>query len=406
MKVRVSTFVLVGLLELVSKGSMSAQPAPESPLIPALGQYSVGFKLVEQYDLSRGFTLPARAGAPAIELPARPLQTLIWYPASQQKVPDMTFRDYVVLTTREVNFSAPLPKEGDVVMGDAFRPHYDEHMQTHLDAEPVAGRFPVIIYAPSSSSFSWENVDLCRYLASHGYLVIASPGMGVGRQSTGDLASADAQALDISFLVGYAHGLNNADTSRVAAVGFSWGGLSALVAAMRDSRLKALVAMDGSFRYVPWIVSEAKGIQPGLMTLPLLFFKGQWSLEDQEREYRKKGPTDLLSPNVLNAWAHGDLINVQMLGMAHPEFNSATHRLDSFWEKEFPRLQQADYDRRDGRVGYSWVARYTLAFLDFYLKNDARAAAFLKSAPRDNGVPAHTMAVTVHKAEPMSPVVR
>ena len=36
------------------------------------------------------------------------------------------------------------------------------------DAKTAKGHYPVLIYAPSDSSVSWENADLCEYLASHG----------------------------------------------------------------------------------------------------------------------------------------------------------------------------------------------------------------------------------------------
>ncbi|WP_157467392.1 dienelactone hydrolase family protein [Edaphobacter aggregans] len=110
------------------------------------------------------------------------------------------------------------------------------------------GRFPVVIYAPSFSSWSWENADLCEYLASYGYVVIASPGMGEkSRESTHDLSGVNAQASDVSFLIGYAASLPNTDMMKVAAIGFSWGGLADLFAASRDNRIKALVGVPSEF---------------------------------------------------------------------------------------------------------------------------------------------------------------
>jgi tetratricopeptide (TPR) repeat protein len=44
-------------------------------------------------------------------------------------------------------------------------------------------------------------------------------------------------------------------------------------------------------------------------------------------------------------------------------------------------------------VGYAWIARYTLEFLDTYLKHDAEAMAFLKKTPAEVGVPPHMMTV-------------
>ncbi|HTQ98929.1 MAG TPA: alpha/beta fold hydrolase [Candidatus Acidoferrum sp.] len=368
-------------------------------MIPGMGPYPVGFSLVEQYDRSRGFKADERNKVAPGEQ-ARPVQTLIWYPAKPDRSSEMTFGDYVMLQPTETDFSAAHPSVGEtVVMGDAFKAHYAEKLQTYRGVAPADGRYPVVIYAPSATSFAWENVDLCRYLASHGYVVIASPGMGEGRKSTSDQAGVDAQANDISFLVSYAATLSNTDVSKVAVAGFSWGGLAELFAAARDDRIKALIALDGSFRYFPWLVTQSKDVRPDAMKLPLLYFKGQWELEDQAHEYREQ-QADIIKPNVLNSWIHGDLVSVQMLGLFHPEFNSATHRLESFWEREFDNLQRADYDRNEGRLGYAWVTRYTLAFVDAYLKGDAKARAFLQATPRENGVPIHTMAIRIRKAVP------
>src|SRR5271155_3255647 len=141
------------------------------------------------------------------------------------------------------------------------------------DPPPVSGRFPVVIYAPSFSSQSWENADLCEYLASHGYVVIASPDMGATtRDMTMDGAGIEAQARDISFLIGYAQTLPDTDMSEVAVAGYSWGGISNLFAAARDNRIDALVALDGSMRYFPWLVKQSGFVHPEDMTLPLLYF--------------------------------------------------------------------------------------------------------------------------------------
>src|SRR6202035_6184844 len=94
---------------------------------------------------------------------------------------------------------------------------FDTPLSAVRDAKPAKGLYPVLIYAPSDSSVSWENADLCEYLASHGYVVLASPSMGVStRDMTDDLAGIDSQALDISFLVTYAEKLPATDSSRIA----------------------------------------------------------------------------------------------------------------------------------------------------------------------------------------------
>jgi tetratricopeptide (TPR) repeat protein len=136
------------------------------------------------------------------------------------------------------------------------------------------------------------------------------------------------------------------------------------------------------------------------MTLPLIYFtQGEFTLEDQER-YLK----DMEEPNVLNAWTHGDLVTVHMLGMTHGEFSSSHQRNESSWKK-FPEDQKADYGREDGAVGYKWAAQYTLEFLDAYLKHDAMALAFLKKTPAENGAPPHFMSSSYRAAKGLPPTL-
>ena len=148
---------------------------------------------------------------------------------------------------------------------------FDIPLSAVREAKPTNGRYPVLIYAPSDSSVPWENADLCEYLASHGYVVLASPSMGVStRDMTDDLDGINVQARDISFLITYVKSLPDTDLSEVAVVNWSWKGISSLFASARDPRIDALVEMDGSVRYYPGLVKRAGDVHPERMTIPLL----------------------------------------------------------------------------------------------------------------------------------------
>jgi hypothetical protein len=370
----------------------------------APGPYSVGFQIVEQYDYSRVFREPIDAlGAPYSGERARPLQTLIWYPAQANDAASMTVGDYWSLWTTETSFGRPVFSVRAREWRSAIQASLTKPLRAVAKAAPIEKRFPVVIYAPSFSSVAWENADLCEYLASHGYLVMASPNMGaMTRNMTVDLAGIHAQARDISFLVGYAASLPNTDMAGIGVVGFSWGGISNLFAAAADDRIRALVAFDGSLRYRPGLVHQG-GVHPERMTIPLLYF-AQGGLSLEEQAYFLSGcPSHAQGPNVLNAWTAGDLISVRMLGMTHGAFSSMFQRNEDVWQdffdKELPGGQVADYGREDLMLGYAWTARYTRAFLDAYLKQDAAADDFLRRDPIDNGVPARVMAVQVRPAE-------
>ncbi|MGF7183161.1 dienelactone hydrolase family protein [Tunturiibacter psychrotolerans] len=288
----------------------------------------------------------------------------------------------------EISFDAPDP--GHNKWRRRLKSSFDVPLWAVRDAQMAQEHFPVLIYAPSDSSIAWENADLCEYLASHGYVVLASRSMGVSTgDMTDDLAGIDSQARDISFLITYAETLSDSDVSKVAVVSWSWGGISSLFAAARDPRIQVLAEMDGSIRYYPSFVAKAGSIHPEQLNVPLLFFTSNREnfIEDIEHS-----GMDMTGHNVLNEWTHADLMTVNMLGMSHPEFSSMIERFKT--PKDFAEWDQvADYGRNDANTSYSWVALYMLQFLNAYVRHDSAAKAFLGRTPAENGVPMHIMGI-------------
>ncbi len=368
------------------------------------GPYSVGFKVFQQNDSSRVFqTTGDMPGEPATQSP-RPLQTLVWYPTEVSTAHRMNVGDYAALIRTETSFDKPADHgKAQSFVEDFTRGTISIPTWAIRDAPAQAGRFPLVIYAPSLNAPAIENIELCEYLASYGFVVIATPSMGAtSRNMTIDIAGANAEARDISFLIDFARTLPDTDMSEIAAIGYSWGGMSALFAAARDQRIDALVSLDGSFRYSPGTVEEAGDVHPDRMVIPLLVLsRAEETLESWDSMNQSKNQ-GRIAPNVLNEWTHADLLHVRLLAVSHIQFSSLYQRSERF-RREGLHFAPADYSLQEGAVSYNWAARYTLEFLDAYLKHDSVAMAFLRRTPSENEVPKHLIAATFRAASASQP---
>src|ERR1039458_6605975 len=91
---------------------------------------------------------------------------LIWYPSLRSTGKPMTVGDYTQLADTEIHFDAPHPEQNR--WRSLLKTSSEIPLWAVRDAKLAKGHYPVLIYAPSDSSVSWENADLCEYLASHG----------------------------------------------------------------------------------------------------------------------------------------------------------------------------------------------------------------------------------------------
>jgi dienelactone hydrolase len=307
----------------------------------------------------------------------------------------LSYQDYVRLAATEENFGRG-QAEIEAITAVLVRGWYETEagpaqartelagvMRARRDAAPAPGKFPVVIYAPSFGASPAENVDLCEYLASQGYLVIASPSMGLrSRGMTDDLEGIETQAADIAFLISYAHTLPQADVRKFAVAGFSWGGIANVFAAAKDNRIKALVNLDGSVRYFPELVTAAKYVTPTSVSAPMLFVAAR--PQSLEQIAARGKPV----ASFLNEMKYADFYKLTMHPMEHFAFSSEALRFMS--EAAFTPYSRADVNR-----AYGWTVTYVHRFLDAYLKDDQAAKQFLAAPPAKNGIPAYMAALEV-----------
>jgi dienelactone hydrolase len=363
------------------------------------GPYPVGLRVVEQYDLSRGYrsATDPYTGEATSGTRARPVQTLIWYPAENGTGVPMNAGNYLRMGATPDDFRITPAERSRLEAGyvegrvSALSPQRAQTelaapMMARRNAIATAGKFPVVIYAPSYRGPAFENADLCEYLASHGYVVIASPSTGQGPNGMNDdLEGVEAQVGDIQFLIGYAHGLPQADTDHLAVVGYSWGGLANVMAAAKDSRIDALVSLDGSVRSYPDVIEQSRFLTPDRVTAPILYVAATpRDLEDLPADMNR-------DRSFLNRIKYGDLFRVTLAPYVHPNFSVM------LGQRFLPESGYGNYDGDELSAANGWLETYVRHFLDGYLKGDAAGRAFLELPAARTGAPAHLL--TVYRAK-------
>ena len=359
------------------------------------GPYGVGSRVIQAYDHSRSFRgrIDLISGASDEGERARPMQMLLWYPARTTGKP-LTYQDYMRTEATDEVFDQPAERitalmrhrwrNASASVGTAqARRLFDQPMWAERDAAALPGKFPVLVYAPGVGGAAHESADMFEYLASHGYIVLASRSMGTfTREMNTDQEGIDTQVRDLQFLISHAHTLSQADTAHIAAIGWSWGGMANVFAAARDSRITALVSLDGTRD-----PEFTRTIPRARVALPWLYISRR---TDTISDLNRQGIDTSFS--LLNELKHADIYEVIMTPMKHTDFSSSALR--------FAETRHFDeYSRAEVETAYRWVSRYVLEFLNGHLKQSASGIAFLQAAPKMHGAPAHTIRIRHTPAE-------
>lgn len=391
-------FVVVGSSSLPAVAA-AGQPVPMDWGNLDAGPFEVGFKVFNEYDYGRTFgSLFDYSGNPLRDNNARPVQVWVWYPAEAgANLPRLKLRDFVVMATREVDFAAN--PEGDIeVFLRKFRVEqprepFDEVTLAQQNAPIRSGAFPVVLYAPSLGASPVENVVLCEHLASHGYIVASSPSMGeYVRQMIGDEIDLYSQVQDLEFLFSYIRSFPGVDMDRVGVVGFSWGGLSNVVFAMHNAKVKAVVSLDGSIGFEMFGKRPRDFIlyHPDTFRAPLMLLTQSAWRYPEIRDF-----------SLIEHLPYSDLTIGWVHDLKHAEFSSTLPLLYGY-ETDDPNAPTKDVRRI--LAGYHVVCQYTKTFLDAWLKESAEAQGFLRRSPAENGIPEDVLTMTRRPARVAPPL--
>jgi hypothetical protein len=230
---------------------------------------------------------------------------------------------------------------------------------SYLNADAVPDRFPLLVYMSAYNGMSYENLNLFERLAGHGYIVacITSVGQYPGNMS---MKSADLleQVYDGLFAMNLLKTRVNMDSTNIGVIGYSWGGLAALILTMKSMDIKALLSLDGSeIHYYGESMDEDKDFNELRNSL---FF--QMNNIKTPYAYLESGfkQNDRVVDSIFNTLL---LIKNQKLYIHFPK---ETHEDFSC----LPSLAlQSHLVTNNGTAFYKQIGQLTLGYFDKYLKN-------------------------------------
>lgn len=256
------------------------------------GPYGVAFSTATVVDATRTLYAPKDyLGRPRADWGKRPLHVAIWQPAEPvTSGTEMTYADYLPLLawdtgpqpegaaerqTAELRYIQTVTPLAGPPEPEAVERLLRQRVWARQGATPAPGRFPVLVYAPGMGYPAFDNSVLFEFLASHGFVVVASPSIGPdARRMPGSLLGLEAQARDLEVMVGYLQSLPHADPERIGVAGFSWGGVPAMLLALRNARVRAVVSLDGVVRdgRTLALARSLPYFQPERLRVPALVF--------------------------------------------------------------------------------------------------------------------------------------
>ncbi|HUM00720.1 MAG TPA: alpha/beta fold hydrolase [Thermoanaerobaculia bacterium] len=253
----------MGPIFLLIGAALSAEPGNTGAFGAPVGSAPPGYRVEWICDITRKWTGSEASGS--LTPRARWVRIHVWYPATPGTGATMTLRDYfdspappgvpadLAAAIRSNDLGTPSYSFRGIYRGDeaAFSRALETRMAARNGAEPARGTFPVVVYATGQNDFTQDAVLLGEFLASCGYVVVTVPHLGTGPRRAllfvHDPLSYETQLRDLEVALQTALKLPFADGARVAAVGHSYGGIYALLLAMRGPLVRGVVGLDPTY---------------------------------------------------------------------------------------------------------------------------------------------------------------
>ncbi|AXT19445.1 alpha/beta hydrolase [Flavobacteriaceae bacterium AU392] len=345
------------------------------------GDYTVGFRHYTKSDHSRTYTRLQDWTNRSI---SRPIPISIWYPSIKSDKSPLSILNYMEIVKEEEEWEY-LPNE-QILNWFEFpnTPKNQEHLKESaiaiLNSQALKGKFPVILYSASLRASSVENFGICEYLASHGYIVIASSARGTEHrfQEGGTLKDVETQARDLEFLIKEIKTFPSANIEKIATLDYSLGGLAAVLTQMRNDNIKAMVSLDGKSRYDYNTLMKSPYAKIENVDVPYLHM-AQKIIPEQVLKEDHIDPELNTKFQFYDSLTNSKAYRLRFHNLSHSQFGT----LGLLLKSKDKRQDKSDLEIMES---YKLLSKYTLNFLNAYLKNDVKALQFIENTPQQNSI--------------------
>ncbi len=260
-----SLFLVLALLAFTLLGATSSH-AQLNQRLHNYGKYKVGFKYGWVTNYSRN-----NCGEIGTSDPGKQVLIGIWYPATSTGKKIMKLNDYMMMNGLKGNepivasmrdysrhswFSYSLMEYEDSTYEAkelAFSGAMDFSTYAGFEAPVMKGKYPVVLYHHGAGGTYDDNVLMCEYLASHGFVVISSALLHCSRETVFEDFDWRENTSDLDAILGAIAQMPNADINRVALMGHSRGcqfGYAAILG--RSSPYKCFIGLDPTWDGKPF----------------------------------------------------------------------------------------------------------------------------------------------------------
>jgi dienelactone hydrolase len=253
----------------------------------------------------------------------------------------------------------------------------DAKTEAYSDAPPAGGRFPLVLYAGGVNPYTLSNVVLAEFLATHGFVTVAVPSLGPTtaqpdqRYNTAELQDS---LRDLEFAWSTLRDAPNVAPTKLASVGHSLGGTIALLIALHNQNVSAVVGLDGTYGFAG---------DEGVAAFMAAYDPSRATLAAGLLEMRRADADIDLRP--LHAFQNADRYFVKMSGMFHGDFTSFVMGARAFHLGPPPNVPP-DWTREAGYSGYQRVCVGVWDFLRGTLDGDDRLLFRWQESLSDAGI--------------------